>query len=154
MSFVRSVFQEELAALGRFIEILQKEQAALVDTDVDRLAAISQEKSGQAEKLMQLGRQRVEALAHIGIASDAASVEAWIGGQPREVQAAWQALLESARAAQHLNQVNGKMVETQLQQTQRALQTLTNAANPTSVYGADGQTRGLDSHTQRTLGKG
>ncbi len=154
MSNVHAIFRDELAALGRFIEILQQEQAALVKADAEQLTAISQEKSAQAEALMALGRQRIDALAHIGIASDAASVEAWIIGQPREVRAAWQALVESARAAQHLNQVNGTLVETQLQQTQRALQTLTNAANPTSVYGADGQTHGLKGHPQRTLGKG
>lgn len=149
-----SVFQHELSALSRFIEVLQQEQSALTKADLNQLITASQEKNKLAEQLNQLGRDRIAALAKLGVNGDTASVENWLKNQPADVRSAWNALLESAKAAQHLNQVNGKLIETQLQHTQQALNALSSAANQSAVYGADGQTRGIQPSAQRTLGKG
>lgn len=147
-------FQSELAALDRFIKILQDEQSALVNADINRLVSISQEKSGQAEQLNHLARERLAAFSKRGVSSDRASVEAWLTTQPADLKDAWAALLDRAKTAQELNQINGKLIETQLQSTQQALSALTSAANQSTVYGADGQTRGIQPSSQRTLGKG
>lgn len=147
-------FQSEQAALDRFINILQDEQSALVNADIERLVSISQDKSGQAEQLNHLARERLAALAKRGVSGDRASVEAWLTTQPTDVRDAWLALIDRARTAQELNQINGKLIETQLQNTQQALNALSNAANQSTVYGADGQTRGIQPSAQRILGKG
>ncbi len=149
-----SAFRNELAALARFIEILQREQSALVSADVDRLVAISQEKSRQAEQLNQLARARIAAFEQLGVDGTRAAVENWLESQPRDTAALWSRLIEAATAAQQLNQNNGKLIETQLQRTQQALNALSSAANQSAVYGADGQTRGIRPAAQRTLGKG
>jgi len=151
---VLSAFQNELSALSRFIEVLQQEQSALTKADLNQLITVSQEKNKLAEQLNQLGRDRIATLASLGVGGDTASVENWLKTQPADVKTAWITLLESAKAAQHLNQINGKLIETQLQHTQQALNALSSAANQSAVYGADGQTRGIQPASQRTLGKG
>lgn len=149
-----SAFQTELAALRRFIEILQREQTALVNADVNQLVTMSTEKLQQAELLNQLARARVTALENLGIRGDRAHVEAWLAGQTRDTAEAWNALIEAAKTAQQLNQTNGKLIESQLQNNQQALNTLVSAANQSSVYGADGQPRTIHPTSQRILGKG
>ena len=147
-------FQSELAALDRFIEILQREQAALVHIDVHALMAITPEKLKQAELLNRLAQARVSALAALGVGGDRLEIEAWLKTQPADMTEAWNTLLTNARAAQHLNQTNGGLIESQLKNNQQALNALVSAANQSSVYGADGQPRTTYSSSQRTLGKG
>jgi flagella synthesis protein FlgN len=147
-------FKNELAALGRFTEILQQEQAALIKADVDQLILISAEKLKQAELLNRLSSERLSALNIQNVPSDRLSMESWLSSQPAQVVAAWNALLEAAKTAQQLNQTNGKLIESQLQSNQQALNVLANAANKSAVYGSDGQPRTVHPTSQRTLGKG
>lgn len=149
-----SAFQSELAALNRFIEVLHREQTALVNIDVDSLITLSTEKIKQAEQLNRLAQARVAALAGLGIHGDRSRVEVWLATQPRATAEAWNALIEAANTAQQLNQTNGKLIESQLQHNQQALNTLLSAASQSSVYGADGQPRTTYPASQRTLGKG
>lgn len=148
-----SAFQNELVALQSFIDVLRREQNALVKADVDQLISISSDKLKQAEHLNQLARARVSALESLGIRSDRLHVEAWLASQPRETSDAWNALIEAAKIAQHLNQTNGKLIESQLQNNQQALNMLASAANQSAVYGADGQPRTTHPTSQRILGK-
>ena len=147
-------FQSELAAVDRFIETLQREQAALVNIDVNALMSITPEKLKQAEQLNRLAQSRTSSLASLGIVNDRLQVEAWLTTQTAELGTVWHKLIEAARTAQQLNQTNGVLIETQLKNNQQVLNTLAGAANQASVYGADGQARTSYSSTQRTLGKG
>ncbi|OIQ73914.1 FlgN protein [mine drainage metagenome] len=149
-----SAFQTELAAVESFIEVLQREQTSLVTINVDQLIALSTEKLKQAEQLGRLAQARVAALERLGVAADRAHMEAWLADQPQELAAAWNALIEATKRAQWINQSNGRLIETQLQHNQQALNTLVSAANQSSVYGADGQPRTTYPASQRSLGKG
>lgn len=145
--------RQELAALDRFIELLQQEQAALVNADVEALTTLSQQKLKHAEELNALGRQRLSQLQQAGFSGDAAGMDAWLSGQPASTQQQWQALVDKARNAQRLNQTNGKLIQTHLQHNQQALSVLMNAANQAGVYGPDGQSRNTLPGSGRTIGK-
>ena len=67
--------RQELAALDRFIELLQQEQAALVNADVEALTTLSQQKLKHAEELNALGRQRLSQLQQAGFSGDAAGMD-------------------------------------------------------------------------------
>jgi len=149
-----SALHNEFAAVSRFIETLQREQTALVNIDVDQLITISAEKTKQAERLEALAQARATELKAAGVEIDRAQIAAWLESQPREIASAWSKLIEAAKLAQQLNQTNGKLIETQLQNNQQALNTLIGASNQSAVYGADGQARTSISTSQRTLGKG
>lgn len=147
-------FAQELAALQRFTGLLEQEQAALVQADVDQLMQISQEKLRQADLLNQLAKERVAALQSQGVTDDPATMESWLAYQPDQSVENWKKLLAAAKAAQHLNQTNGKLIEIQLQHNKHALNMLVSTANRSSVYGADGQPRAMQYASHRTLGKG
>lgn len=144
---------QEQAALDRFIDLLQQEQAALVAANVDKLQSLSENKQKLSEQLNSLVQQRVVMLEHDGFHADAAGVQAWLAKQPASVADEWKKLLERAQTAQRLNQTNGKLIQTHMQYNQQALATLMSAANKADVYGADGQPRTGSAATQRIIGK-
>lgn len=150
---MKDILQQEQAALDRFIDLLNQEQAALVNADVDALLALTETKLKQTDQLTALAGQRVAMLARAGFAADAAGVSGWLASQPKAVADAWHQLLDSAQAAQRINQTNGKLIQTHLQHNQQALSTLLNASNRANVYGPDGQARTGAAPGQRSIGK-
>lgn len=146
--------RQELAALERFTEVLRQEQSALVDIDVDALTALSREKLKLAEELNALGSHRAALLKQSGLSADVAGMEAWLSDKPAAARQHWEALIEKARAAQNLNQTNGKLIQTRLQHNQQALNALMSAADQAGIYGPDGQSRSTLPGSGRTIGKG
>jgi flagella synthesis protein FlgN len=61
------------------------------------------------------------------------------GGSPQAL-AAWRQLLDLMQTAQQINDVNGTLIGTRLNGTQRALSVLFSAANIAGAYAADGST--------------
>lgn len=150
MDFLR----QEQATLDRFIDLLQQEQAALVAANVDQLQPLSELKQKLSEELNGLARQRVAVLERAGFKADAAGMQAWLSKQPASAAEAWTQLRERAQTAQHLNQTNGKLIQSHLQHNQQALAVLMNAANKADIYGADGQPRTGPGSASRIIGKG
>jgi flagella synthesis protein FlgN len=147
----------ELAAVHRFIDILQQEQTALVSADVDTLLTLADRKIKQSDELRLLAQQRVNQLSQAGYSGDREGMDAWLMAQAaparKDLKKSWDDLLLAGRTAQRLNETNGKLIETHLQHNQQALAALANAANQSSVYGRDGQPHTTIPLTSRTLGK-
>lgn len=145
----------ELAAVHRFIDILQQEQTALVKADVDTLLPLSDSKSKQADALRLLAQQRVEQLIQAGFSGDRNGMEAWLAthDNQQDIAKVWGGLLEEGRTAQRLNELNGKLILIHLQHNQQALSALSTAANQSSVYGPDGQPNTKISTSSRIIGK-
>lgn len=142
-STLKHLLIEEAARLRDFLVLLEKEQQALADGDVERLMPIAAEKTELFGRLAQLGESRGRALAAEGLAADRQGMESWLGRHPDQAGAKqdWLALLAMAEKARALNQTNGKLIATRLAHNQQALATLMNAANQASLYGPDGQAR-------------
>jgi len=147
----------ELAAVHRFIDILQQEQTALVSADVDTLLTLADRKIKQSDELRLLAQQRVNQLNQAGYSGDREGMDAWLMAQAasarKDLKKSWDDLLLAGRTAQRLNETNGKLIETHLQHNQQALAALANAANQSSVYGRDGQPQTTIPLSSRTLGK-
>ena len=125
----------------------------MVNSDVEALIALSQQKLEHAEELNALGRQRLSLLQQAGLSNDAAGMDAWLSDKPPASRQQWKTLIEKARTAQRLNQTNGKLIQTHLQHNQQALNALMNAANQAGIYGPDGQSRTALPGSGRTIGK-
>jgi flagella synthesis protein FlgN len=95
--------------LQAFIELLRREQTALVNGDIDALAALIPEKTALTERLQTL--------------PSAAASE----------------LRELAALARDLNETNGKLIAVHIQRNQQALNVLLAAAGHAPTYGPDGQ---------------
>jgi flagella synthesis protein FlgN len=131
---------EEAGQLRGFLVLLEKEQQALVDGDVDRLLPLAAEKNDAFGRLARLGEARAQQLAEAGFGADRPGMEAWLARQP-EARPAWEALLALASRASDLNRSNGKLIASRLAHNQQALATLLAAANQAALYGPDGQAR-------------
>ncbi len=140
---LESLLDEEAARLRDFLALLEREQQALAQGDIDRLLPLSAEKTELCAVLAQLGEARAKALAAAGLAAGRPGMESWIGRQPESGGARrnWQALLAMADKARALNQTNGTLIATRLANNQLALAALMAAADQAALYGPDGQAR-------------
>jgi len=105
--------QAERDALGAFISLLQAEQEVLIHGDAERLAALAPDKAAQIDLFTLLGEQRRRHLAAQN--------------------------LTRAESARQLNQNNGLLIESRLQQNRLKLAVLQTAAAADAVYRPDGQ---------------
>lgn len=135
---------EELAVLRNFVFVLQKEQQALIDGDLDRLMPLVEEKTKQSTRLARLAEQRNQLLNAAALPNDRAGMESWLAQQTSAAENAlsdWNSLLMLAAEARTLNESNGKLIATRLQHNQQALGILLSASSQAALYGPDGQTQ-------------
>lgn len=146
----------ELKAFQDFVQILQTEQEALVQGDIDSLFELARLKSDKVVLLSQLAEKRNRFLAAQGLDLDRGGMEKWLQQHHTDPNfhftETWKQLLAAAENAQQLNQINGSMIESRLRHNQQALAVLQSVANQgVSLYGPDGQTHA--SGLGRPLGK-
>lgn len=143
MHDVGRLLASEVEAVKRLIDLLTQEQSALKAATPEALAEIGPQKTGLIEHLNLLESQRVTLIAASG--KDArTAMEQWLGKRPADSAAKtqWQDLLELARQAKSLNELNGKLLNMHLQQTSQALAALSRQSAP-GLYGSDGQASAL-----------
>jgi len=95
--------------LQAFVDLLRREQTALINGDIEALAALIGEKTALTERLKALP------------------------------PAAENELHELAATARELNETNGKLIAVHIQRNQQALNVLLAAAGNAPTYGPDGQ---------------
>lgn len=135
--------ETERNTLLAFIEILKKEESALVEGKIEKIDYLASDKSRLIEELIQFDDHRNEFLRKQGLTLEKNSINAWLSEQhsgQSEIKILWNELLDLAKTAQQLNHSNGLIISTQLQHNQRAFSALHCAAGNVSLYGPKGQT--------------
>lgn len=123
-----------------FLKILQQEQDALTKGEINLLLPLAEKKSGLVTELAKFAGQRNQFLASQGYTPDRKGMEGWLkDNHGSSMAGVWRELLETAGAAQQLNQTNGILINTRLAHNQQALSVLMSAANAAALYGPDGQ---------------
>lgn len=138
---LQHLLSEEVAQLRDFLVLLDDEQQALINGDIERLMSLAADKTELFGRLAKLGESRSRTLSAAGLAADRQGMENWLERQPEAGSARrdWQALLALAEKARAHNQANGELIATRLAHNQQALSALMSAANQASLYGPDGQ---------------
>lgn len=149
---IAELVSAELVVLRQFVEVLQREQAALTNGHTDSLMALAEEKVRHTEKLAALNKDRDTKLRTAGFGSGRDGMKAWreAGNIPAKVLNDLASAIELAKEARRLNELNGKLVADRMQHNQQALNVLLSAAKQSALYGPDGQTH--VGSTGRTLG--
>lgn len=140
-SFI-SDLKTERATLTAFIEILKKEENALIQGKIEEIDYLASDKSWLIETLIQLDNHRNEYFRNQGLALERNSVDIWFAQQysdQSEVQILWSELLGLVKIAQELTHSNGLIISAHLQHNQRAFAALHCAAGNVSLYGPEGQ---------------
>lgn len=142
VNFMKAL-ETERNTLDAFIEILRKEENALVKGKIEKIDYLASDKSRLIDELIQLDDHRNEYLQKQGLSLEKSSINAWLTEQhsgQSEIKILWNELLDLAKTAQQLNHSNGLIISTQLQHNQRAFAALHCAAGNVSLYGPKGQT--------------
>jgi flagellar biosynthesis protein FlgN len=131
--------QEELNAVEAFTEVLEQEEAALIDGNLMAvLPGIVERKTDLTEKLSVFGKQREAALAQMGLPANREGMTSAIGTD-ESLSTAWKALLTSAERARARNVTNGLLIKTRMDYNHQALIALRLAAGAPAIYGPDGR---------------
>lgn len=127
---------EEIAAVGAFTELLQKEAAVLRAGDTDELARVTASKEVAATQLEDIGRRRQAFFAGLDW-QKAGGVEDWLSRQqsPR-LLALWRELLELAEAARASNLENGRCIALLARNVRERLSAIMGRPDGEDVYHA------------------
>lgn len=130
---------EELEGFNEFKALLLTEQEALIQGDTSALTEVTEAKDSRIQKLNLLTTYRSKLVSSLGFAESKDGFSEWIRQSPVEISTLWSSLIKLAKEIQHLNEVNGKLINTRLQYTQQSLSALLAAVNQANLYGPDGQ---------------
>ncbi|SFE52405.1 flagella synthesis protein FlgN [Nitrosomonas sp. Nm166] len=134
--------ETEKSTLRAFIEILKKEENALIQGIIEEIDHLASDKSHLVERLLKLDEHRNEHFYNQGLPPGRNCVSTWLKQQypnQPEIQIAWNELLELARIAQKFNQSNGLVISAYLQHNQQAFAALQCATGNISLYNPKGQ---------------
>lgn len=141
---IKGILEREIDAVSRFLLLLENEQIALKSAQPESLPSISQQKSELIIELNALETERCQQIGLVGAAEDArTAMQRWLDqpGTPVDLGSTWARLLELARQAKAMSELNGKLVILHLEQTNQALAALSRR-QPSGLYSSDGQTSG------------
>lgn len=132
----------ELADLERFCKLLHAEQDVLTRAEADKLPPLVEEKSVLAGRLGQRLAEREQALLALGLPKGREGMTAWLAARrDPQLDALWTQLLDHTGQARRQQELNGRLLALQLQNTQQALAALMSASGRPLTYGPDGQQR-------------
>lgn len=129
-----AVLHEQIRCAESMLDVLDRENQALVAGDADRLAATGADKARLVEALEKLEVERRDLTQAIGAV--AASVTA---GEAPQSSPEWQKLLGLVAACKERNQRNGILVKARTDQVRAVLKVL-RGSDP-GVYAATGNVR-------------
>jgi flagellar biosynthesis/type III secretory pathway chaperone len=141
MPGIAELLDREISLVSAFVDLLNQEQDALKAAVPDALPEIQEKKMSLVEALNQASGARIAAIAGQGMPEQAAMAE-WLAKQnsaSTALAASWQKLLELAREAKTLHQLNGQLVQMHLKRTEDALAILTQRQQENLFYGSNGQ---------------
>ncbi|APV51398.1 hypothetical protein BWI17_17895 [Betaproteobacteria bacterium GR16-43] len=144
-------FCEALAAeyfeVAAFVELLEVEQRAIQDGQVEKLEALQPEKQVRVVSLTAFARKRSRMLLEMGYRTGTRGIAALAADFPAEqarMLRTWQTLESKVWEANHLSRLNAHLCTTHLLHFQARLIALTSAAasnggtQSSGVYGEDG----------------
>lgn len=129
----------ECNALRDFVNLLEREQNALVENLTDQLFTLAEEKSTRAVKLTELAEVRNVLFKNNFPEPSAASIQTWLQTYNKQGWLLWQEIRALAERARQLNLNSGELIQMKLRHNQQALMILGNAVNKANLYGPDGQ---------------
>ena len=148
-----SSLRDEHELMTTLLALMKQEQLHLVAADIDAISDITVRKTALIGKLSQLAQQRHQALAAAGFAAGEDGMDGWLAAADEtEAAPAWQALLDTTRAAKEQNRLNSLLVNKHLLHTQGALGAMRPAAQSGNFYGPSGQTTSNTTHRRVVIG--
>lgn len=141
MADLASITKQEIDLVSRFVALLKKECEALKQAEVRPLADLAVEKAQLIEQLNAFEKMRAALLGVTDSQNVGTAMTLWLEknlGQAG-VRANWKKLMDLAREAKALNNLNSSLVSMHLNQTGELLSALTQQPQKHALYGSNGQ---------------
>lgn len=136
--------EAEAEAVAAFVDVLRREQQALVAGDAEALPLLAEDKGTHVARLAELSEFRSRQLADLGLSPDRAGMDLFAERVP-EARPAWARLRSLAGEARDMNETNGTIIRARLNHFQKAMRFLKSAATGADLYGRDGQALAIGS---------
>ncbi len=138
---LEGTISQEQQLTEQLLQVLEQEQAALIDDDTDALQKITPEKARLINAFVMARQQLRHDLAELGLATGEAGVHQWLKNQLNALsEQNRQAFLALQSRAQHINLTNGLLIQKLSARNQAALNVLL-GPRASGLYGPDGQHR-------------
>jgi flagella synthesis protein FlgN len=148
------LFKQDTQLLNDLVSLLSKEQAALVNMDIDEVESILDQKSKLIQTIANATKMRHKALAQAGYDANENGMVMWLrANDSKPLQAQWDTFQKQLSQAKELNRVNGQVINQHFQRNQQIISQLQGKAvnaGAGNVYGPNGQTT-FSSHTRSML---
>jgi flagella synthesis protein FlgN len=135
---LKTLIEEEVVQLRRFVALLVEEERLLVEGQTDALAAVAEQKNQRYRKLQFCHQERSLALRHLGLEVTDAAIRSTLASAP-DVLEKWDEILRLAQDAHRRNTLNGQLITERMKHNQTALAVLLAATEQPNFYGPDGQ---------------
>ena len=144
-----SALEQERVRVREFLQLLEREQSALMAGDHDHLMAFTEQKAAQILELRRLSDARSRLLAAHGLRADKDGMGAWIEQHADPAaRRIWDEIKSLGAQVRAANEINGALVAARLKHNQAAITALQAAARSSGVYGPDGGPRLTSSPTR------
>lgn len=151
---ISMLFKQDAQLLSELVSLLTKEQAALVNMDIDEVESILDQKSKLIQTIANATKMRHKALAQAGYDANENGMVTWLrANDTKALKVQWDAFQKQLAQAKELNRVNGQVINQHFQRNQQMISQLQGKAvnaGAGSVYGPNGQTT-FSSHTRSML---
>ena len=138
-TLVSFVSEAELAT--KLLKLLESEQSALINFQVDAMESLLEEKFLLLNNLSHCSKQRYQALADNGFEGNESGMKSWLNqNTSAQLNAAWQAFQNTLTRSKEANRVNGVLVTKQFNRNQQMLTALQGPNAAARFYGPNGQT--------------
>jgi flagella synthesis protein FlgN len=133
--------KDEHNAATLLLQLLQQEQAHLINADVEGLSVLTEEKAKIVARMSELAIRRHKTLAVAGFEEREAGMQAWLKSRAATAAAAglWTELLALAQSAKEMNRTNGLLIGQHMTRNQSALNVLQGTPQGGNFYGPNGQ---------------
>ncbi|MBY0574211.1 MAG: flagellar protein FlgN [Undibacterium sp.] len=141
-NFLHQLIKDELDAMRNFAQLLDTEQAILVENRSAELESVTTEKNKSLSNLLALEKTRNAHLEKNAYAKDAEGMRQLLALCDNvEMNQHWNMLLEISADAQEANRTNGLLIQRHLSRNQATLNILHQNDQAGSMYGSDGQSK-------------
>lgn len=143
MSELAALTEQSSALVGKLLALLEQEKQALAQGDAPLLPGIGDQKTLIIGQINTIEEIRARLLGCEPGAAVSKAMTAWLDKHPEQAEIAgnWKKLLDMAREARQLHEINSRLLGMQLRRTNEMLEALTHhASDAPALYDSDGQT--------------
>jgi flagella synthesis protein FlgN len=135
-------FEQDALLVNQLLTDLQKEQAALVVSDVHTIEQLIDKRLVLLQQLSVAAKNRYDALASHGYEPNEKGMAAWLKVQAKPIlNRAWDNFQKALVQAKEMNRLNGVLINKHVNRNQQMLGHLQGESVRTDTYGKNGQTK-------------